>query len=164
LLPSGSVRSRPQRTKYPVSLLSRAHALQPCARGLAGVVAAGVKGTGRLLLCLAATRLSYNCLYQGRLLCWRLCPVSPRFAGPRRQTSFCDQRLINLGRRYSTVTCSVTSIPRSRSCSTNGRAGTWVSTPPAPRGISPRVIISATMAALQPVQRSIAVKPVAWSR
>ncbi len=62
------------------------------------------------------------------------------------------------------TTCSVTSIPRRRSSSTKGRAGTWVSTPPAPSGVRPPAIISATMAALQPVQRSMAVKPVASSK
>ena len=65
---------------------------------------------------------------------------------------------------YFRLTCSATFMPRWRSSCTKGDAGTWVSTPPAPRGVCPRAIIWATIAALQPVQRSIAVKPVSSSK
>ena len=45
---------------------------------------------------------------------------------------------------YFRLTCWATFMPRWRSSCTKGDAGTWVSMPPAPRGVCPRAIIWAT--------------------
>lgn len=87
-------------------------------------------------------------------------PVAKRHQHCVRSARASEERV----KRPIQVNCSVTLIPRRRSCSTKGRAGTCVSTPAAPRGVFPLAIISATMAALQPVQHSMAVKPVTSSK
>jgi hypothetical protein len=164
LLPSGSVRGRPQRTEYPVNLLSLRScppAMRPrtCRHSVSehtgGRAAAPLYRRHEVVVQLSVS---------GQTSVLEILPRAAEVRGSAPPDVPCQQAREGLGQRYFTAICSVTSIPRLRRCSTNGRAGTWVSTPPAPRGISPRVIISATMAALQPVQRSIAVKPVSWSK
>jgi hypothetical protein len=58
-----------------------------------------------------------------------------------------DDRFSSL-RACAAANLSSTLKPRRRSSATKGGAGTMLSTPPAPRGVSPRTIISATIAAI----------------